>query len=255
MEKAFKGFTVKDLEKLECSTDEIGLIMEYQKRLPILMENYGENGFCVNARDLWVQLDRSQGRFADFVKRRFVKRGFVENVDFTTVSQICDIVNGNGGYTEITEYLLTLDMAKQLAMIENNELGVIARRYFISLERMILRNKEWWKIRNPEKYEYNKMCEELNAYTIKNHNREADHFDCAREAELLNVIVTGKKSAELRILYRVDTCDALRDSLRIDFNDQLLFLETQNQVLLLMNLPYEEREVMLTRMYNVKFNR
>mgnify|MGYP003808899725 CR=1 FL=1 len=115
--------------------------------------------------------------------------------------------------------------------------------------------KEWWKIRNPEKYEYNKMCEELNAYTIKNHNREADHFDFAREAELLNVIVTGKTSAELRVKYRVDTCDALRDNLRAEFNDQLLFLETQNQVLLLMNLPYEEREAMLTKMYNVKFNR
>ena len=255
MGKGFKGFTAKDLEKLECSSDEIGLIMEYQKRLPILMENYGENGFCVNARDLWEQLDRSQGKFGNFVNRRFKPRGFVESVDFTAVTLNCDIVNGNGGYTEITEYLLTLDMAKQLAMIENNELGVIARRYFISLERMILRNKEWWKIRNPEKYEYNKMCEELNAYTIKTHNREADHFDYAREAELLNIIVTGKTSAELRVKYRVDTCDALRDSLRTDFNDQLLFLETQNQVLLLMNLPFEEREVMLARMYNVKFNR
>ena len=37
---------------------------------------------------------------------------------------------------------------------------------------MILRNKEWWRIRNPEKYEYNKMCEELNAYTIKNYNNK-----------------------------------------------------------------------------------
>ena len=34
-----------------------------------------------------------------------------------------------------TEYHLTLDMAKELAMVENNEKGREIRRYFISLER------------------------------------------------------------------------------------------------------------------------
>lgn len=249
------GLSLKELERLECSPEDVALILEYQKRLPILLENYDKDGFCVNARDLWEQLDRSQGKFANFVTRRFKPRGFVENVDFTAITQICDIVNGNGGYTEVTEYLLTLDMAKQLAMIENNELGVIARRYFISLERMILKNKDWLRIRHPEKYHYNKMCEELNKYTIKNHNREADHYDYAREAELLNMIVTGKKSAELRLKYRVDTNEALRDSLVLEFNDQLLFLEEQNQLLLLLNYDFVKREEMLTLMFYAKFNK
>lgn len=219
------------------------------------MENYDTDGFCVNARDLWEQLNRSQGQFTNFVNRRFKPRGFVENVDFTAITHFCEIVNGNGGQVKITEYLLTLDMAKQLAMIENNDLGVLARRYFISLEKIILKNKDWWKIRNPEKYQYNKMCEELNLYTIRTHNREADHFDYAREADLLNIIVTGKKSAELRVKYRVDTCDTLRDSLRLEFNDQLLFLEEQNQILLMMDYSFELRENMLHKMYSVKFGK
>lgn len=36
-----------------------------------------------------------------------------------------------------TEYHLTLDMAKELAMVENNDKGRQIRRYFISLERKI----------------------------------------------------------------------------------------------------------------------
>lgn len=248
------GLSLKELERLECSPEDVALILEYQKRLPILLENYDKDGFCVNARDLWEQLDRSQGQFTNFVTRRFKPRGFVKGVDFTPFTQIC--VDGSAsGEKHTTEYLLTLDMAKQLAMIENNELGVIARRYFISLERMILKNKDWLRIRHPEKYHYNKMCEELNKYTIKNHSREADHYDYSREAELLNIIVTGKKSAELRLKYRVETNEALRDSLVLEFNDQLLFLEEQNQLLLLLNYDYPKREEMLTLMFYAKFNR
>ncbi len=41
---------------------------------------------------------------------------------------------GRGGHNA-TEYRLTLDMAKELAMVENNERGRQARRYFIECER------------------------------------------------------------------------------------------------------------------------
>lgn len=40
-----------------------------------------------------------------------------------------------GNKKETTDYHLTLDMAKELSMVENNEQGRAARRYFIECER------------------------------------------------------------------------------------------------------------------------
>jgi anti-repressor protein len=39
------------------------------------------------------------------------------------------------GATSRVEYIITLDMAKELAMVENNEKGRQTRRYFIQIEK------------------------------------------------------------------------------------------------------------------------
>ena len=66
---------------------------------------------------------------------RMVEYGFTENIDFVTVGQKCPIANG--GYQEVTDHAIKLDMAKELAMIQRNEKGKQARRYFVEVE------KEW----------------------------------------------------------------------------------------------------------------
>lgn len=42
----------------------------------------------------------------------------------------------NGGRSS-REYILTIDMAKELSMVENNEQGRVARRYFINCEKAL----------------------------------------------------------------------------------------------------------------------
>ncbi len=71
---------------------------------------------------------------------RMIEYGFVENIDFATVGQKCPIANG--GYQEVTDHAIKLDMAKELSMIQRNEKGKQARQYFIGIE------KEW---NSPEK--------------------------------------------------------------------------------------------------------
>lgn len=46
-------FTKKELERLGCTDGDIKLVMEYQRKLPILIENEEVSGFCVNARELY----------------------------------------------------------------------------------------------------------------------------------------------------------------------------------------------------------
>ena len=40
------------------------------------------------------------------------------------------------------EYYLTIDMAKELCMVENNDIGRKIRKYFIEVEYKIIRSEE-----------------------------------------------------------------------------------------------------------------
>ena len=84
----------------------------------------------VSARELHTFVG-SKRQFADWIKNRIEKYGFVENVDYVTFSQNCE----KGRPSQ--EYFITLDMAKQLAMVENNEKGMQVRKYFIECEKKL----------------------------------------------------------------------------------------------------------------------
>ena len=70
----------------------------------------------VNAKELHGFLE-VRSKFADWIKNRINEYDFIENQDFTTISKNLE----NGGRT--IEYFVTLDMAKELSMVERNEKG------------------------------------------------------------------------------------------------------------------------------------
>lgn len=72
--------------------------------------------------------------FAAWIQERIEKYGFEENRDFAVT------VSKTGKRSNVTrkDYHLSLDMAKELSMVENNEQGRAARRYFIDMERKAL---------------------------------------------------------------------------------------------------------------------
>lgn len=89
----------------------------------------------VSAWELWKFLDISYS-FSTWIKRRIEKYDFIENEDFIIVSLITQ--NGvikKGGDRKSLDYILSLDMAKELAMIEKTPAGRVARRYFIQCEK------------------------------------------------------------------------------------------------------------------------
>lgn len=63
---------------------------------------------------------------------RMAEYGFVENTDFTRVTQKC---HTPGGVQNITDHAMTLDMAKEISMIQRSEKGKQARQYFIQVEK------------------------------------------------------------------------------------------------------------------------
>lgn len=93
----------------------------------------------VNARELHSLL-KSKQQFADWIKKRISKYNFIENQDFICLSEIYETqrTDGQKGVKTTKEYYITLDMAKQLAMVENNQQGLEARKYFIECEKQLL---------------------------------------------------------------------------------------------------------------------
>ena len=75
----------------------------------------GDKITAVNARDLWKFLESKQ-EFANWIKDRVEKYRFVEGKDF-----LINFSKSLGRPSK--EYLISLDMAKELAMVENNERG------------------------------------------------------------------------------------------------------------------------------------
>ena len=100
----------------------------------IKIENRDISGATVqtcNARDLWAFVESKQ-EFANWIKARIGRYGFVEGEDFT-VDKIITQYN----QVDRIDYHLTLDAAKEMAMVENNDKGREVRRYFIDCERRV----------------------------------------------------------------------------------------------------------------------
>lgn len=66
---------------------------------------------------------------------RMCEYGFEENKDYILVAQICATNNPRNPTTERTDHAITLDMAKQIAMIQRTDIGRRFREYFIEVEK------------------------------------------------------------------------------------------------------------------------
>ena len=97
----------------------------------IKIEN--RNGIeTVNARNLHEFLEVGKV-FAAWIQERIEKYDFVEGQDF--VVRFPNLESEIRGGQNRKEYFLSIDMAKELSMVENNEKGKKARQYFISIEK------------------------------------------------------------------------------------------------------------------------
>lgn len=69
--------------------------------------------------------------------QRMIDYGFTKDVDYTLVIQKRLTNNPKNPYTEETDYILTLEMAKHIAMLQRSEIGMTVRKYFIECEKKL----------------------------------------------------------------------------------------------------------------------
>lgn len=91
-----------------------------------------ESQLGVNARDVHAALEVKTD-FSDWIKRRIKQCKFEENYDFIKLLKKEEL--SKTGQTVI-EYIISLDMAKHLGMMEKNDKGHEIRKYFIEQEKV-----------------------------------------------------------------------------------------------------------------------
>lgn len=87
----------------------------------------------INARELHKVL-KNRRQFANWIKQRIEQYNFIENKEYIRFNNfVKGDEKGYGNKTQI-DYYVTVDMAKELCMVENNEIGKKLRIYFIEIE-------------------------------------------------------------------------------------------------------------------------
>ncbi|WP_238483062.1 phage antirepressor KilAC domain-containing protein [Rahnella perminowiae] len=105
--------------------------------VPVMAGNIGgDPASLVSAKQLHAFL--CVGRdFTTWIKGRISQYGFTAGIDFVVVEHLSAPVSGSTKYRQQIEhdYLISIDMGKELAMVERNDKGREVRRYFIQCER------------------------------------------------------------------------------------------------------------------------
>lgn len=98
--------------------------------IPIIKNSSNSN--AVDGRILHEAIESKTADFSTWIQRRIKKFGFTENQDYEVFFH-----NSVEKGRPLKEYILSLDMAKEVAMLENNQKGREIRQYFIKAEKSL----------------------------------------------------------------------------------------------------------------------
>ncbi len=98
---------------------------------------------AVNARSIYEYLE-VKTRYNAWIQRAIDKYNFKENIDFIRSQEVLpkNGQNLNQGGRPISKHIITLNMAKQLAMVSNTDKGQEIRNYFIDIEQKYIAKKQ-----------------------------------------------------------------------------------------------------------------
>lgn len=257
MKDKIKNFNSKNLKVGELQEEELAIydtkmtdaeiILKYQSLLPILNQD-GNN--MINARDLHKQLGIGR-MFATWIKEQIEKYGFEENIDY----KITIAKSGKRNNVVSTEYNLTLSTAKELAMVQNNDTGRIARKYFIAIEKAYKNREEW----NYDRSDSIVSCKRLKQGLIK-YNKQLlpsipSYTYNVHQAEfcLFNDIVLGMSATEYRKTMGLSKTDQVRNTFDEKQLEYIAELEKYDADLILVQniFDYNKRFEILKKKYEM----
>lgn len=172
-----------------------------------LIEVKNNNGeLLVSARELHEGLE-IDSKFNDWFNR-MLKYGFEEELDYISIAQ--KKVTAQGNKSEYKDYILKLDMAKEIAMLQRNEKGKIIRKYFIECERQLKETKP--KLPTTYKEALIALVQEIEAKEeaekqrdkLIHQNKLYNTTEIAKELGFKSATALNKDLAERRIQYKTN---------------------------------------------------
>lgn len=150
-----------------------------------------QGNIVVGGRDLHKFLEVGKD-FSTWFKD-MTNYGFEEGKDFTPISG-----KSNGGRPR-TEYAMSLDMAKEISMIQRNEKGKCARKYFIDVEKQYQLDTSRL---SPELKMFNQIFQSVAANELENKklNHKVDSI-----SEIVSLSTTDWRRTSQNIIRKIAT--------------------------------------------------
>ncbi|HHO9656267.1 TPA: antA/AntB antirepressor family protein [Escherichia coli] len=194
--------------------------------------------------------------FTNWIKGRIDQYGFIAGTDFIRVENLSTPKRASAKTRQQIEhdYLLSLDMAKEVAMVERNEQGRAVRRYFIQCEEALQRSvpeiaaqyRRQLKARISAANLFKPMCDALNmARAELGKTTQQRHY--SNESNMIARIVLGGMTAKQWAQANGITGEP-RDHMNAAQLEHLSYLESTNITLIDMGMEYEQRKGELTRL-------
>ena len=219
----------------------------------------------INARDVH-RLLKSKRHYSMWIKARIEQAGFIENQDFAIVQSLvvdlpklaskksdCFLRNKigeqketRGGHNRV-DYIVSLDMAKHLCLMEKNEIGRAVRQHFIDAESQL-------KQVAPAVYK-NTLAKTQARLAAIDHNREMTDaikamlqrtgttpktYHYSQEQEMLDSLVLGMNVRQWR--KKQGIVGNVRDQFTTGQLNTLKILQSTNTALINLDMNYHERK-------------
>lgn len=225
----------------------------------------------INARDVH-RLLRSKRHYSMWIKARINQAGFIENQDFAIVQSLvvdlpklaskesdCFLRNKmgeqketRGGHNRV-DYIVTLDMAKHLCLMEKNEIGRAIRQHFIEAEKQlrtsspaIYKNTLSKTIERLESIDRNReMTDAIKAQLVRAGVKpKAYHY--SQNQEMLDSLVIGSNVRKWKAKHSI--VGNVRDAFNVSQLKLLKTLQTTNTALINLDMSYHERKGRLSEL-------
>ena len=185
--------------------------------LPIIFNSNDLNQDAIHARDLHQSLEVGK-EFANWIKDRIQRYNLVENQDYILIAD-----SGKKSFMgrPAKEYHLTVEVAKSIAMMENNQRGQEIRQYFINVETKAKQLLPQLRAQNLKLTEAlldsNPMFNKIVRYSQMGLNNKEVCLLCERTPSTVNL--NRHKLAELGL---IDRPTPIGDKRKITFSKQQL---------------------------------
>ena len=183
-----------------------------------IIENSSEE--AVSARVLHKELLATE-RFSNWIERHF-QYGFTEGVDYVGCKEFNALANQT-----LTDYALTFDCAKEIAMLQKNEIGKKIRRKLIELEKS-LKNKT--QIVLPQNY-----LDALKALVVEVEQKQiaqAKVLELTPKAEFYDAVASSKKTMSMAEVAKVLNVPGMGQN-------NLFAILREKKILMANNNPYQ----------------